>query len=532
MDAFAFGTKAKPVDAFAFARGQKPQTLPDGTIVKQSRPLDFTAVTDHAETFDVMHICTETHHGQNYEYCRDLVALSGVDSANSLKAFREYLLPVIAGDKPKPASLCSETGIDCEVAALEQWQKSQDQANAANDPCKFTAFVGYEWSATPNASHWHRNLIFKSKSVTFNAIDYVNFPSPDKLWSELDYQCRAERGCEVIAIPHNTNLSEGGGFDVENSSEAELFRRAKYERLIEINQSKGTSECLNENWDDFDSDCGFETYLLPKTKAALLDDPLKREQFNRSFARNILSRGLLAYKNSGDTKLDPLQLGIIASTDNHTATPGYVEEQEFKGDAWGSGDRFKDKWLGRLDYNQGGLVAVWADQNTRDSIFGALKNRRAYGTSGTRILLRFVADTTPDPQDRCAGDFSGTISMGSSFSELDSEAPQFTLIAKKDVAPLVRAQIIKGTIKNGAIEESVTTVFDAGDGIDDVCKSWSDPDFDKDEPAYWYLRVEEVATQRWSKTVCNELENCEDYPGADRMIRERAWSSPIWYFPK
>ncbi len=530
MDAYAFGTTARPDDAYRFAKGEQGQILPDGTRVKISRPLDFAAVTDHAETFDVMHLCTDSSHGEAYEYCQKLVSLGGDDRGKSLQAFREFLLPVIAGDTPKPPALCAEEGVDCARAAQEQWLNIQRYAHEANESCKFSAFVGFEWSATPNASHWHRNVIFKNENVSREALDYVRYPSPDALWKAIDTQCDRAQGCEAIAIPHNTNLSEGGGFDVEGRDEAMLFRRAKYERLIELFQSKGVSECLAENWDDPQSDCGFEAYLLTKTQKSLANDPASLQKFNRSFTRNILSRGLLSYQNSGATKLNPLQLGIIGSTDNHTATPGFVGEDEWQGDAWGAGAKDKQRWLNRMEYNPGGLVGVWAVENTRDQIFESLKNRHVYATSGTRIALKFAARNDGQPHALCEGKLAGATPMGGALAAAD-EAPQFAIAVEKDVAPLARIEIVKGTVKSGEISETVIALNTSPEGFDGHCMTWEDPDFDPAAPSYWYTRIAEVPTPRWSKYACEALQNCAEMRNADRMIQERAWSSPIWYLP-
>ncbi len=527
LDAYAFGTKTNPADAYAFAKGERSLPMPDGTMVKQSRPLDFAAVTEHAETFDVMHICTQSHHGENIEYCRKILDNAGTEAAQSLTVFRDVLLPILTKDPPQRAALCTQDGMDCEGAMRAHWQDIRQFSQDANEPCKFTAFMGYEWSSTPNAAHWHRNIIFRSAAVTARPVDYVRYPTPDLMWRALEEQCRIEEGCEALAIPHNTNYSEGGGFDVEKSDEVELLRRAKYERLIEIVQSKGTSECLLENWDEFGTDCGFEISLLRQSKALLSKKPSLYKQFNRSFARNILSRGLQSYAASGEAKRNPLQMGFIGSTDSHTAMPGLTDEKAWKGDAWGGGGNFTARWLTRMDFNPGGLVAVWASQNTRADIFDALKNRHAYATSGTRIKLRFGKD----PKNLCPNQtFSAATPMGGSFHKSNG-APQFTLFAQKDVAPLSRIQIIKGALTGGEISEAVYTVYNAdmGRGKDKICTTWRDPDFDAASPAYYYMRVEEVATPRWSKYACAEID-CT-IPNADRMIKERAWSSPIWYLP-
>jgi len=533
LDAYAFGTTADPGDAYAFARGQE-LTLPDkSTRIKLQRPLDFASVTEHAETFDVMYLCTDPNY-LDLPYCSDLRNRAGTAAADSLYVFRNFLLPLISGIKPQTSPLCGEPGIDCKEASRLQWRRIQHYANRANSPCDFTAFIGNEWSATPNNQHWHRNLIFAGTSVTADAIDYIRFPSPAKLWRELEKQCRPEQDCDVIAIPHNTNLSEGGGFDVESSSASELQLRAKYERLIEIHQSKGNSECLTENWDDRDSDCGFEKYIPSYITEQQQAAPDFVATMNRSYARNILSRGLLAYTNSGDNRINPLQMGFIGSTDNHVATPGAVDEDDWKGDAWGAGDRYRERRFKRMGYNPGGLVAVWAKQNTREHLFDSLKRREVYGTSGTRIKLRFAADTAADTDPCSAGyNWGQATPMGATISGsrplLDS--PRFAITASQDTVPLSQIQIVKGTVQDGTIVETVYPLYENRTELAHTCEIWSDPDYDASQPAYWYARVFEIPTPRWSKTLCESLENCQQVPGADQMIQERAWSSPIWYLP-
>ncbi len=530
MDAYAFGTTATPADAYDFARGH-PITLADGKSQYQlKRPLDFTAVTDHAETFDVMQLCTRPG-GLDNPYCQGLRDGAGTDPAKSRNIFVNFLLPVIAGDAPALPALCKEEGIDCDVARETLWHDVQDAANAANYPCEFTAFIANEWSATPNSAHWHRNLIFKGKAVTADVIDYVRYPTPLAMWQALDEQCRPEDNCDVVAIPHNTNFSEGGGFDVESEQDNTLRLRSRYERLIELHQSKGSSECLSENWDDVDSDCGFEiAFHNPKLKQRAAEDPEYVAELNRSYARNILSRGLQATIARGE---NPLQLGFIGSTDNHTATPGATEEDQYQGDAWGGGGTDPRRIQQRPDYNPGGLVAVWATENTRDSLFEALKRRETYATSGTRIALRFSADE-PDAPNACDAsyDFSRATPMGGALNHERQRAPRLTVLAQMDATPLARVEIVKGTLTaDGDIDEQVITLADNPQGNATTCDSWIDPDFDPARPAYWYARVKEQPTPRWSKRLCEALDNCNENPGADRMIQETAWSSPIWYLP-
>ena len=530
MDAYIFGTKASPTDTFNFAKGVTEQRMPDGTLVKLERPLDFMAITDHAETFGLMHICTETDHaGYQSEYCQELRALSGPDARASITAFRKLFAPISRGTQ---APLCSEEDLDCEIAAIDRWHNVQKAANAADKPCGFTAFLGYEWSATPNDAHWHRNIIFKSDAATEGLVDFLKYPTPERMWAELEVQCKAEDGCDVLAIPHNTNLSEGGGFDVENATTVELRRRARYERLIEITQHKGTSECLNENWDDRNSDCGFEQALSGRMVKAMAEDPSALKTYERSFARNILGRGLQNYAAS-DEGLNPLQYGFIGSTDNHSATPGLTEEAFWKGDSFGGGDAHRQRWLAGPgpDFSPGGLVGVWAKQNTRADIFEGLKSRHAYATSGTRIALKFAVATSDEDAKTCEAKLNSGTPMGSTIAKKQIKAPEFVFKAEQDVVPLERVQIVKGSLKSGQVQEEVLTIKSLDGGFNETCESWSDPDFDPNEPAYWYMRILEVPTPRWSKLLCEDLGNCSDFPNTDIMISERAWSSPIWYLP-
>lgn len=533
MDAYAFGTVATPVEAYAFAQGE-PITLADGKTRQQlRRPLDFVAVADHAETFDVMNLCTLDRQVDT-PYCRGLREGAGIDLAKSRSIFANYLLPVIAGKHPKQPSVCAQEGIDCDAARVDLWHQIQEQANAANTPCKFTAFIANEWSATPNNAHWHRNLIFASENVTSSAIDYVRYPSPLLMWQALEAGCKESDGCDVVAIPHNTNFAEGGGFDVESEDNNALRLRSRYERLVEVHQSKGNSECLAEDWDNADSDCGFEiAFPNLNAKQRATNDPNYLKEISRSYVRSILNRGLLSYVANEGRGQNPLQLGFVGSTDTHTGSAGATEEDAYTGDAWGGGGQDPRRIQQRPDYNPGGLVAIWAEENTRESLFSALKRRETYATSGTRIALRFSADHNYD-RDPCAAnyDYLSATPMGGTLHRQEDNAPRFTLLASKDTIPLSGMEIIKGTVDaDGEIVQTVIPLAEFQQGSATACQSWVDPEFNPRQPAYWYARVKEQPTPRWSKRLCESLKNCDQNPGANRMIQETAWSSPIWYLP-
>ncbi|MDA8953165.1 DUF3604 domain-containing protein [Pseudomonadales bacterium] len=528
LDAYAFGTLKTPAQAYAFARGDA-MTLQDGSTAQLDRPLDFAAVTDHAEWFDLLHICTGP---QNFDdpYCERLRKDSSMENGSSL--FVDYVIPTITQEAPQATPICIADPVKCVTAKKSQWQRVQDQANAANDPCNFTAQIGYEWSYTKSFSHSHRNIIFANDKVTQDAIDYIRHPTLSDLWTQLEQQCRAEDGCEALAIPHNTNMGDGMTFDVEADDERTLQLRSKYERLVEIHQEKGNSECLSPLKTDESADCNFENYITnhsrPKAKLEFTDEQWTK--MRGTYVRGLLMRGLASYQNSGKAQLNPLQMGIIGSTDNHAGTPGHVNEAAWQGAVFGLGDL--DRTMARSAFNPGGLVAVWAEENTRESIFAALKRREVYATSGPRISVRLSANTQGENLS-CATEKNSlaTVSMGGDFNKALG-APTFRVHAQADQTPLQEMQLIKGQYKNGKYEESVMTIWQRSSAGSDICQIWQDQNFEPEAPAFWYARIKETPTPRWSANLCQKAGRCEEFAGADVMIQERAWTSPIWYLPK
>ena len=528
LDAYAFGTLKTPAQAYAFARGEA-MTLQDGSIAQLDRPLDFAAVTDHAEWFDLLHICTDP---QNFDdpYCERLRKDSSMENGSSL--FVDYVIPTITQEAPQATPICIADPAKCVEAKKSQWQRVQDQANTANDPCNFTAQIGYEWSYTKSFSHSHRNIIFANDKVTQDAIDYIRHPTLSDLWQQLEKQCRAEDGCDVLAIPHNTNMGDGMTFDVETEDDRTLQLRSKYERLVEIHQEKGNSECLSPLKSDESGDCSFENYITnhsrPKAKDQFTDEAWTK--MRGTYVRGLLMRGLAAYQNSDEAQLNPLQMGIIGSTDNHAGTPGHVNEAAWQGAVFGLGNL--DRTMARSVFNPGGLVAVWAEENTRESIFSALKRREVYATSGPRISVRLSANTQGENLS-CATEKNSlaTVSMGGDFNKALG-TPTFKIHAQADQTPLQEMELIKGQYKNGKYEESVMTIWQRSSAGSDICQIWQDQNFEPEAPAFWYARIKETPTPRWSATLCRKAGRCEEFTGADVMIQERAWTSPIWYLPE
>lgn len=527
LDAYGYGTLQTPADAFRFAKGKRLD-LPTGPV-QLDRPLDFMAVTDHAEWLDLMFTCSEPGFS-NHPTCKNLRTKSTQATGGSI--FQELVNPTITGPKPELTDICKEDPKACIAARDSQWARVQQQANAADDPCHFTAFVGFEWSATPGASHTHRNVIFENSQVTAYPIDYIRYPRASDLWNALVAQCRPEEGCDAIAIPHNMNMGDGLSFDVENADEQQLALRTRYERLVEVTQEKGTSECLPPHADRLTSkDCNFETYITSHSRTKPLTDfsEPEWEQMRGSYARGLLRRGVLMQAKTGS---NPLQVGFIGSTDTHTGLGGAVEEDQWQGSVFGIGNFQRN--MSRLGFNPGGIVGVWAEQNTRESIFAALKRREVYATSGPRIGLRFHA-TMANSGLSCQGpggkgERERSTPMGGMLLK-GNRAPLFRIEATADRTPIARIEIVKGATRNGKFEETVETVWSNSTGGKHACVIWRDKTFESSQGVYWYPRVIEMPSPRWSSIQCRKQGRCADYPDADRTIEERAWGSPIWYAP-
>ena len=528
LDAWGYGTANTPRDAYAFARGGV-MSLPGGQQISLRRPLDFMAVTDHAEWFNLMYACSDPL-WSDHSYCRTLIEKNAPETGTEV--FQEYVLPTVTEASPSATPLCTTDPVQCSRAHQEQWRRIQRQANQANDPCAFTTFIAFEWSATPNFSHNHRNVIFAGDRVSADALDYLRYPTPQALWHELARQCRPENDCDVLAIPHNTNMGDGKSFDVEVESPDDLALRAKYERLVEIHQEKGSSECLPE-FGKTDEDCNFEIILTLNSRPTPAADFSQREweRMRGSYVRRLLLRGLSAYATSSDEvgqeAKNPLQLGIIGSTDNHAGSAGFVDEETWQGSVFGFGDF--DRTMTRRSWNPGGLVAVWAEENTRSSLFAALKRREVYGTSGPRIRVRMAASAKRLRCEEAIPEHS--IAMGGTLRSSE-ESPYFLVHAQYDRNPLTQIQIIKGQYRENKMLEEVAHVWQRQEGALDACVTWQDGDFDPDAPAFWYARVLEAPTPRWSAYHCRAAGRCDDYSMTNVSIQERAWTSPIWYLPK
>ncbi len=433
--------------------------------------------------------------------------------------------------------------------------------------------MGYEWSGNPDSKMVHRNVLFRNAAVPPRPANYIEDRSGERLWQRLRDEClEAGIGCDVLVIPHNSNLSGGLLFRTEREDGSALTRadaelRASLEVLLEVTQHKGDSECRAS---DADPLCNFEKLPFSTMRESALPWTWSAPPDN-SFAREVLGAGLVQQAKLG---ANPFKLGLIGATDTHLGAPGLVDEDQFVGHAAGRSTSrtevppLPDQWW----FNPGGLAGVWAEENARDSLFDAMRRREAWGTSGPRIVVRFFGGFEL-PEDLCsAHDFAARgyaqgVPMGGDLAAPpgDTAAPRFAVWAARDAGtetlpgtPLQRIQIVKlwadgavarervydvaGDASNGA-DVDLATCAPRGPGADTLCSTWRDPDFDPNAHALYYARVVENPSCRWTQWACNArqvdcsagapdgLEACCD-ARVPKTIQERAWTSPIWFSPR
>ena len=593
-DAYIYGTRIGPRDAYDFARGAEVGVADDNEApirpARLERALDFAAVTDHAEWFGEVAECTTL--GTLVYDARICKLLRAVDDANGqFAATIQWLYPAGINNPPPSLPFCNTPGVDCDAAAVSVWQEIQAAAEEAYDrsaACTFTSFVAYEHTPSLGGRHLHRNVIFRNEHVPRFASSQLETAAggiPQGLWTVIENDClNAGAGCDAVLIPHNSNLSGGQQF-FDPADAAEAQRRQDREPLAEIHQQKGNSECrfdrlAGRGVGTADELCTFEQ--LGEADGAPGNPHPSVDQYpRRNLVRNALKDGLAFEETLG---VNPFRFGFIGSTDTHNATAGDTDEFGWVG-SQGSNDSSPVRRISSAyENNPGGLAVVWAEENSRDAIFAALRRRETYATSGTRPVLRFFAGDLADV--RCgAADFiehayqSGTPMGGELGAVRGAASPRFAVLAAKDPGTrehpgtdLQRVQIVKGWA--GADGETHEQVFDvAGDAHDgaavdpatcapvghgarELCTVWEDPAFDRDQRAFYYVRVLENPTCRWSTLVCKAagvdpfagdcaaqaaaagagFADCcltqNDEPFVNPTVQERAWTSPVWYRPE
>ncbi len=576
LDAWAQGTRNTPRDAYRFVRGEAVGIQPHDAegaatrTLRLRRPLDFAMVSDHAEMLGETSICrTPGAPGHDRFVC---VLLRRWPALGYMIVNSQW-----SAGGSRREDLCGADGSACALAARSPWQAIQAAAEEFYDrsaACRFTTFVGFEWSGS-RVGMIHRNVLFRNERVPAlppNAIDDGH--DERRLWERLEAECtEAGTGCDALAIPHNPNVSHGSLFaatdpDGEPLTPALAARRARLEPLVEITQHKGDSECRAGQGDAL---CDFET--LPFADVAGHASRLYRDPPPPGvYVREALVEGLALREQLG---VNPFKLGIVGATDGHMGTPGLVDEEAFVGHAAGTvSARLEVPPLPDSPwFNPGGLAGVWAEENSRDSLFEALRRRETWGTSGPRIVVRLFAGWEIDAGLCDAADFERRgyatgVPMGADLPAPPGEgaAPSLAVRALRDPGAaghpgtsLERIQIVKGWLEDGEPRERV---FDAAEtesrarvdpatcersagGADRLCRVWRDPDFDPGQPAFYYARVVESPSCRWTRHAClaarvecdgllgprGPLAACCD-PAFPTTLQERAWTSPVWYEPR
>jgi len=586
MDAVLMGTTATVEDAYRFARGAKFAS-PGGELMQLARPLDFVAITDHAEGFGARTRCGDDDLAlieramcwfMQTPNVAIFVGLRGrpVDDEKSegpkspagvyQKQERELrsraAIPIC-----RPDYGGEERCID---DARDAWARFIALADQYNEPGVFTTFAAYEYSPVlDDRGKHHRNVIFNGSELPEHAISSLDVNSAIDLWRGLEETCVGD--CDFITIPHNMNKGWGlfysrHTWDGGTYGEDDWRLRKRREPLAEMYQVKGASECAL-GVGATDEECAFEQVLKPCEQGRENGCALES-----SFARQGLKIGMQLDRELG---FNPMAFGFIAATDGHNAAPGDAEEWDFVGKVGAASSPALRRLRMRPDsepHNQilmghgsGGLAAVWAEENTRDAIFAGMQRREAYATSGPRITLRFFAGwdfdseivDDPNPVEVAT---EGGVPMGGVLRPKDAqvESPTFFVWAGADwmSAPLQRVQVIKGWIDDeGETHESVRDVVcadglevdpstlrcpDNGASVDtgtcqtlgesgagQLLAAWQDEDFDASQGAFYYVRAIQNPTCRWSTYDAIRLGREPD-PRVPATIRERAWSSPIW----
>lgn len=593
-DASIYGTKAGPRDAYDFARGgeilvsdaDEQPTRP----VRLARRLDFAAVTDHAEFFGEVDLCTRPGSPvYDIRMCNILRQFEPPD--RQFASIIQWLFPAGIDNPPPSLAFCNMPGIDCDAAAVSVWNEMQAAAEEAYDrtaTCGFTSFIGYEHTPSRGGRHQHRNVIFRNHHVppfAYSQLETAAGGVPQGLWTAIEDHCLNDgSGCDAVLIPHNPNLSDGlQFFDPIDGAEAQ--RRQDREPLVEIFQSKGGSECrfdrlAGRGVGTADELCSFEQIKTSAEVPGQMPPPIDSYP-RRNLVRNALEDGLLFETTLG---ANPFQFGFIGGTDTHDANPGHTEERDFAG-LQGNNDATPERQIrDQLTGNAGGLAAVWAEENSRDALFSALRRRETFATSGSRPVVRFFGGTL-DGVACGAADFvarayaTGTPMGGELGAVRGAASPRFAVLALKDPGTattpgvdLQRVQIVKGWVDadgvthdalfdvagdsaNGA-DVDPDTCAPRGAGAAELCALWEDPDFDPSQRAFYYARVLENPSCRWSTVVCKQAgvdplaPDCRaqaaaadpafadcclaeaDDPFFSPLVQERAWSSPIWYRPE
>jgi hypothetical protein len=569
-DAFFFDNEAATSDvAYRYAKGYPVVNASTGVRIQIGTPLDFLVVSDHAEYMSVpRRIFVEKEASlRDTEFGQRLVSLW--DSGQPRQAALE-LIGTINDLKPYGPFVTDEV-------KRPAWQNVIDTAEAYNEPGVFTAFIGWEWTSFPEASNLHRVVFtpqggdMAAKYLPYSALDSSD---PADLWNWLE-QTSEKHGAQLIAIPHNANVSNGKMFSRKDFKGEPIdagyaVRRARWEPLYEVTQIKGDSETHPKHSPD-DEFADFETYAHLLDAAGAASGAEVAEVISEGdYARRALRNGLALEREVGS---NPFKFGMIGSTDSHSSMAS-AEEDNFWGKFAIDSTPAARRDLGLLPgttnmwgMSAAGLAAVWAEENTRQSIYEAMLRKEVYASSGPRIALRFFGgygfkDGDSKASDLARRGYNKGVPMGSDLPAVpNGKAPGFLIHAAKDPVEgnLDRIQVVKGWLDaNGETHEKVYDVAWSGDrnpdrngklppvvntvelekgsytndiGAPMLATVWQDPDFDPKQAAFYYARVLQIPTPRYSTLDAIALRASPEITEQPATIQERAYSSPIWYAP-
>ncbi len=572
---------ADPHTAYQYAKGQPVIHPYNRTRVQIGTPLDFLVVSDHAEFLGIIR---EVHSGKGLNtdgmgpwdslkaHAAAWYLNKKLDEGDALSLFRNILPPPLpTREAAKGLTLGGDTDLfpDMMDVQVNTWRSLTNIADEYNQPGEFTAFIGWEWSSIPGGANLHRVVMTDGnaeQAQTFQPMSLLDSQYPEDLWAWLA-KTEPKVGANFLAIPHNSNLSKGFMFDDTRLRGTPLDRdyielRRRWEPIAEVTQLKGDSETHQDLSPD-DEFADFEEFPF-----YLQSVYSKYEVKPGDFMRSALKRGLSIEKELGS---NPYQFGVIGSTDAHTGLPSAEEDNfwgkmatdsipENKNRNWDPDEPAPGGW----SFSASGLAAVWAEENSRESILAAMKRKEVYATTGPRIQLRFfagdtLADVDPTSADLYAQATAEGVPMGGELSAGESSPTFIVLAAKGPVdANLDRAQIVKGWLDgNGEQQEKVFNVAWSGErelgsngwlpavgntvdlktgkhensiGAAQLSAAWTDPQYDAAQAAFYYVRVLQIPTARHSLLDAVSLgeEKAKDHPDT---IQERAYSSPIWVKP-
>jgi hypothetical protein len=574
MDAGAFGARLTPRDAYRFARGEEV-TASSQQPVRLSRPLDFLVVADHS---DNMGFFPDLFAGKP-EMLADPTGKKWYDMIQAGKGEQAAIEIIVAFSHGKfPKDIMYFPGTKAYKSA---WQETIAAAEHYNEPGRFTAFIGYEWTSNTGGNNLHRNVIFRDNGDKASQVEpYTVYPpygsdNPEGLWAWMaSYEKKT--GGDVLAIAHNGNLSNGLMFPMVEAFGKKIDRpyaetRLEWERLYETTQTKGTGEShpfLSPN-DEF---ADYELWDKGNLDGSVAK---KKEMLEFEYARSALKNGLKLEQQLG---VNPYKFGLVGSSDAHTGLAA-MEEDNFFGKTTPqepSPERLTATFVDNpktgvkiMDWEVGasGYAAVWATDNTREAIWDAMHRRETYATTGSRMIVRFFGGwdfEAKDAYDRTPArvGYARGVPMGGDLrAAAAGKAPTFLAAALKDPtgANLDRVQIVKGWMDaKGDLQEKVYDVAWSGDrkpdpktgkvasvgntvdvanatwtnsvGSPELIAVWKDPAFDPAQRAFYYVRVIEIPTPRWTAYDAKRFGN-KALPGTRMTITERAYTSPIWYTP-